>query len=91
MIEDLKQRLLNGWHPMRWVALGLGLFVGYEAVLYQDMVSGFLSLFFLYQAVTNRGCMVGVCQPNAVSTNNSEESGVKNEEYTTIEFTEVEN
>ena len=76
---------------MRWFALGLGLFVGYEAILHQDVISGFLSLFFLYQAVTNRGCMVGICSPDAIPTAEINDSDDTNEEYATIEFTEVEN
>ncbi|MGD8426707.1 MAG: hypothetical protein PVH63_03700 [Balneolaceae bacterium] len=92
MIDRIKQRLFHGWHPMRWLALGFGCFVGYQAIVYKDIFSGLLALFFLYQAATNSGCMVGGCPtPESNSANKSGHSDVSSEQYSNIEFTEVEN
>lgn len=59
----MKQMLLNNWHPMRWVALILGLVLGGNWLMNAAPISGLLSLFFLFQAVTNSGCLVGSCAP----------------------------
>jgi len=89
MTNKIKQQLFRGWHSMRWLALGLGCFIGYQAVMYQDIISGLLAVFFLYQAATNKGCLVGICPPN--SSTADESSDIENKEYSNIEFTEVEN
>lgn len=82
MIQQLKYRLFNGWHAMRWIALAIGLFIGYQAVVYQDIISGFLAAFFLYQAATNRGCLVGFCATDTNATDSDVDD---------IEFTKIEN
>lgn len=53
-----KTTFLSNWHTMRWVALSIGIFLAVMAIWYQDIVTGFLSAFFVFQAVTNTGCMV---------------------------------
>lgn len=50
--------LFTNWHTMRWVALSIGIFLATMAIWYQDILTGFLSAFFVFQAVTNTGCMV---------------------------------
>jgi len=60
-ISTFYQNLSSGWHPMRWVALGLGLFLGYNWLVNSAPVSGFLSIFFLWQAISNTGCIAGSC------------------------------
>lgn len=50
------QTVLTGWHFMRWLRLGLGIFIGVQAIQFQDAFSGFIAVFFLFQAVTNTGC-----------------------------------
>lgn len=41
---------------MRWIALALGLFLGFQAWQGADSFAALFSAFFLYQAVTNTGC-----------------------------------
>jgi len=53
-----KSTLLSNWHTMRRVGLSIGIFLAVMAVWYQDILTGFLSAFFVFQAVTNTGCMV---------------------------------
>lgn len=52
----IKQTLFTGWHFMRWLRLGLGIFIAIQAIQTQDTLSVFIASFFLFQAVTNTGC-----------------------------------
>ncbi|MCC5942324.1 MAG: hypothetical protein JJU37_12365 [Balneolaceae bacterium] len=63
MLAAVKQQLLTNWHPMRWVALGISLILGFNWLVNSAPVSGFIALFFLFQAVTNTGCLAGQCAP----------------------------
>ena len=64
MLAAVKQQLFTNWHPMRWVALGISLILGFNWLANSAPVSGLLSLFFLFQAVTNTGCFAGQCAPS---------------------------
>ena len=48
--------LLTGWNFMRWLRLGLGVFIAIQAVQTQDIFSGGIAAFFLFQAAANTGC-----------------------------------
>jgi hypothetical protein len=50
------EKLLTGWDFMRALRLALGLYIGVQALLMADALSGMIAVFFLYQAVTNTGC-----------------------------------
>jgi hypothetical protein len=50
------ETLLTGWHFMRWLRLGLGLMIAFQAVEMHDVWLGLMAVFFLFQAVTNTGC-----------------------------------
>ncbi len=53
----LTQKLLfSNWHFMRWLRLGLGIFIAFQAVQLHDALAGFVAAFFLFQAITNTGC-----------------------------------
>ncbi|MEX2478044.1 MAG: hypothetical protein WD357_06380 [Gracilimonas sp.] len=78
-----KTTLLSNWHTMRWVALSIGLFLAVMAVWYQDIVTGFFSAFFLFQAVTNTGCMVA--QSCAVP----QQKGALSNKESEINYTEI--
>lgn len=67
----MKERLLTNWHPMRWVALVFGLGLGLNWMLNAAPISGFLSIFFLFQAITNTGCLAGQCAPEFQPHNGS--------------------
>ncbi len=85
MFASIKQQLLNNWHPMRWVALVFGLLLGFNWLANSAPISGFLSLFFLFQAVTNTGCLAGQCTPD-MPKSNPEKSNIED-----IEFEEIKN
>jgi len=67
---------------MRWVALIFGLVLGYNWLAHSASVSGVLSIFFLFQAVTNTGCIAGQCAPRAADADDQIED---------VEFEEVKN
>lgn len=74
MITALKNHLFTNWHAMRWVALGLGLTLAMNWFINSAPISGFLGIFFLYQAITNTGCLAGQCAPS-VSAGGNEDAG----------------
>jgi hypothetical protein len=77
----IKQTLLTGWNFMRWLRLGLGIFIAIQAIQTHDTLSGFIAAFFLFQAVTNTGCWgVGGCAVPINKNNSSEIQDVVFEE-----------
>ena len=52
----IKQTLFRNWHFMRWLRLGLGIFIAVQAIKMQDSLSGVIAAVFLFQAFTNTGC-----------------------------------
>lgn len=75
------QTLLTNWHFMRWLRLGLGLMVAYQAIRFHDAMAGVIGAFFLLQAITNTGCCgAGGCAvPTTTAKNDNGE----------VEFEEV--
>ena len=55
----IKQTLFTGWNFMRWLRMGLGVFIAIQAIHTQDTLSGFIATFFLFQAVTNHRMLWG--------------------------------
>lgn len=51
-----KNSLLENWHLMRWIRLSFGIIIAVQAIQTHDVLVGSISIFFLYQAVTNTGC-----------------------------------
>ena len=71
----------SDWHPMRWIILILGLILAVNWLVNNAPISGIISVFLLYQAVTNTGCIAGLCRnPNTgfVIGNRSEFEHEKN-------------
>ncbi|MFN8321687.1 MAG: hypothetical protein U0T74_03415 [Chitinophagales bacterium] len=81
-METLRQQLFTGWHFMRWLRLGIGIYIAIQAVMMKDTIMGFFSAIFLVQAFTNTGCCG--TQACAVPKKNSQ---LKNSE--TVEFEEI--
>jgi hypothetical protein len=44
---------------MRFIRLALGIYIAIEAIQHWDAFTGFIALFFLYQAFANVGCSTG--------------------------------
>ncbi len=57
MDSKVADKLFTNWPLRRWIALGAGAFFLYQAFWYQDAVPGLLGAFFLFQAITNTGCL----------------------------------
>ncbi len=76
------QTLLTGWNFMRFLRLGVGIFIGIQAVLYHDVLSGLIASVFLLQAATNTGC----CGSSGCTTNTNYKSKNTIQE---VEFEEV--
>lgn len=85
MSTKIKETMFSNWHTMRWVALSVGIFLAVMAFLYQDAVTGLFSGFFIFQALTNTGCLVS--QSCGVPQSASTETGTK--QNNEIKFTEV--
>jgi hypothetical protein len=67
MYNQIKSKVFAGWHPLRWTALGIGLIAGYHWLTEGSAMAGLLAAFFLFQAVTNTGCLGGHCSTPAVA------------------------
>ncbi len=55
-MNDLKQRLLSNWHVMRILRVAIGVWMLVVGIQTRDWAVGLLSVFFLYQGVTDTGC-----------------------------------
>ncbi|SMO47629.1 hypothetical protein [Fodinibius sediminis] len=87
MKKFIEQELLTNWHFMRWVALVLGSFFVFQAFRYWDVIPAVAGMFFLYQAITNSGCLVArTCEPavSAVPDEESQTGRAHNVTYTEI-------
>lgn len=84
-MTSIREKITSDWHPMRWIALGAGLFFGIQAIANSDGLTGLFSVFFLYQAITNSGCFgaAGCKAPQQV------DDAVNRKEFDEIEFTEI--
>jgi hypothetical protein len=80
----IKQTLFTGWHFMRWLRLGFGVFIAIQAIQTHDTLSGFIAAFFLFQAITNTGCCgSNGCAVPTTKNNNDQIEDVKFEEIKT--------
>ena len=67
---------------MRWLRLGLGIFIAIQAVQSQDTLSGFISALLLFQAMTNTGC----CGANGCAVPTTK---TKSDKIEDVEFEEI--
>ena len=51
-----KETLFNNWNFMRFLRLGLGIYIAIQAIETLSILSGIVAVFFLFQAITNTGC-----------------------------------
>lgn len=77
-----KETLFNNWNFMRFLRLGLGLYIAVQAVETLSIVSGAVAVLFLFQAITNMGC----CGSNgcALPTKKSNSDKIQEVEYEEI-------
>ncbi len=55
-MSAFKERLFANWHLMRIMWLGIGIMMIVGGIQGRDWAMGLFSVFFLYQAVMNKGC-----------------------------------
>jgi hypothetical protein len=77
-----KETLFKNWNFMRFLRLGLGIYIAVQAVETLSIFSGVVAVFFLFQAITNTGC----CGTNNCSVPINKNNSDKTEE---IEFEEI--
>lgn len=77
-----KETLLTGWNFMRFLRLGLGIYITIQAVETYSIFSGVVAIFFLFQAITNTGC----CGSNGCSVpiNKSKSDKIEEVDYEEI-------
>ena len=74
-MNALMNTLTGQWHFMRWLRLGLGLLIGFQAIQSGESISGFIAVFLLIQALTNTGCCGTGCNVSgSTKTNNIEDT-----------------
>ena len=77
-----KETLFNNWNFMRFLRLGLGIYIAIQAVETLSIVSGVVAVFFLFQAITNTGC----CGSNGCALPTNKSNSNKTEE---VKFEEI--
>ena len=73
-----KETLLQNWNFMRFLRLGLGIYIAVQAVETLSIFSGIVAAFFIFQAVTNTGC----CGSNGCAVPTKKNNSDKTEEVT---------
>jgi hypothetical protein len=62
----MKNLLLTNWHLMRWVRLGIAVFIFSQAFLEREWIFVGIGTFFLIQVIFNMGCGANGCAvPNS--------------------------
>ena len=76
------ETFFKNWNLMRFLRLGLGIYIAVQAVVTLSLLSGVVAVFFLFQAITNTGC----CGTNscAITTKKSDSATHKEEEFEEI-------
>lgn len=74
-------RILVGWNLIRWLRLVIGAYFAVQAIATQEIFSGVIAAFFLYQAITNTGC----CGTSGCAVPNTKNNPGKSKEVELIE------
>lgn len=71
------------WHLRRMAALSAGLFLAYQALINSEVLTGVLSIIFLFQAITNTGCFgrSGCSIPYTDNSHKNDSLDLTNTEY----------
>ncbi len=77
-----KETLFNNWNFMRFLRLGLGIYITVQAVETLSILSGVVAVFFLFQAITNTGC----CGSSGCALPTNKSNSTKTEE---VKFEEI--
>lgn len=55
-MNTMKEQLLKGWHPMRWLRLAVGIIALVQAFGSGEAIFGLVAAFLFFQVYTNSGC-----------------------------------
>lgn len=55
-METIKATLFSNWNFMRWARLAIGIVAGVQAIMLHESILGLLSVFLVFQSLTNTGC-----------------------------------
>ena len=55
-METIKATLFSNWNFMRWARLTIGIVAGVQAIMLHESLLGLLSVFLIFQSLTNTGC-----------------------------------
>lgn len=77
-----KETFFRNWNFMRFLRLGLGIYISVQAFETLSFLSGAVAVFFLFQAITNTGC----CGTNSCEVTTKKSNSDTNTE---IEFEEI--
>jgi len=81
----MKETLLTGWSFVRWLRLFIGGSFVINSISERNYGVGMIGALFVFQAITNTGCMGGACgvpQQNAKTDKNTDPETVEFEEVT---------
>lgn len=82
-LQWFNERISLPWNMMRWFRLVLGFYLAYESVVSRELMLGFFSVFFLYQAISAASCC-------GISAYTFKEKGSKDgDDVPMIEYEEV--
>jgi len=54
--QRLFDMIFTNWHFMRWLRLGIGMYLVWQLAIRPDIFTGLVAAFLLFQAITNTGC-----------------------------------
>lgn len=77
-----KETFFKNWNFMRFLRLGLGIYIAVQAIVTLSLLSGAMAVFFLFQAITNTGC----CGTNSCAVTTKKSDSGNQEE---VEFEEI--
>lgn len=55
-MNTIKEQLMSGWHPMRWLRLVVGIIALVQAIGSGEAIFGLVAAFLFFQVYTNSGC-----------------------------------
>lgn len=77
-----KETIFNNWNFMRWLRLGLGIYIAFQAIETISIFLGVVAAFFIFQAIVNIGC----CATNGCALPIKKSGSSRSEEIGTEEI-----
>ncbi len=89
-MEAIKQTLFTNWNTMRWIRLGVGIFMVIQAIQFRDSLSAMIAIILLFQALTNTGCCgVTGCSTTLINHHSDGKSEIEYEEVSVRKYKET--